>query len=245
MNLNKKVAKVPIWGWLLISAGVIGFMWYRSRSSSGTPNNANQVDPNSPLGLTYAQENADLASGIDPNTGQSFASEQSAADGSLQGSGGGGSTDNTNPIQTFTGEIGDLTTLLTVLDKFEHNVQKQFPRPPTAAKQIPTHKGGPFYNWYLKTFGKPPPKVITTDNPAYQTWLKLRKAGRLPKDEGGKGGKGGHNGSGGAGHIDQGEPLGHKHNHKHVPSDRVRPHGGGRQHIRGNRHGHHDHPVHH
>lgn len=87
-GLKKKAGPLPVWAWVAIAGAVI-FIYMMRKSSSSATQNGSTVDPNSPLGLTYAQEQADMASGIDPNTGQSYASEQSAA-GSLMSSGGGG-----------------------------------------------------------------------------------------------------------------------------------------------------------
>jgi hypothetical protein len=215
--MKKKLGPLPVWGWLLISAGVVAFMWYRSRQSSSSSSNLSQVDPNNPLGLTYAQENADLASGIDPNTGQTYAGEQAAAAGSLQGSGGAGATDQTNPIQTATGELGSLLKFVTVLTSFEKGLASQFSHPPpTTPDKIHVKKGGRFYKWYLKTFGSPPPALISANNPAYLLFKRLQREGAL-------GGKdkdhGGHNGSGSAGHpgghIDPDHKIQRHTHHRH------------------------------
>lgn len=156
--MKKKLGPLPVWAWALIGAGVVAFLYFRSSSSSSSSSSQlNQVDPNNPLGLTYAQENADIAAGIDPNTGQTYASEQAAADQSAASSGGGsGTTDTTGttgddlsgflttygelqsaglidqgaqtPAQTFAGEIADVTGAIGALQ-----ASGLVPTPPTAA----------------------------------------------------------------------------------------------------------------
>jgi hypothetical protein len=92
--MKKKIGGLPVYAWAAIAAGVLLFMYMRSRSSSGGSSSAstqlNTVDPSNPLGLTYAQENADLAAGIDPNTGTTFAAESAAKAAESAGAGGGG-----------------------------------------------------------------------------------------------------------------------------------------------------------
>ena len=125
MNLKKKIGPLPLWAWILIVGTAGGLLWYEhgksSSSSSSTSTNQNAVDPNSPLGLTYAQESADEAQGIDPTTGQTYASEQALADGGGGEAGlgdgdyGGGTglTDSSGtttvaPGETLTDEANDL-----------------------------------------------------------------------------------------------------------------------------------------
>src|ERR1700733_3604728 len=93
--LKKKIGPLPVWAYAAIAAGLLVFFYWRSKSSSASSgtNSENQVDPNNPLGLTYAQESADMEAGIDPNTGQTFASEQASADTAQNASGGGGDGD--------------------------------------------------------------------------------------------------------------------------------------------------------
>jgi len=124
--MKKKLGPLPVWAWAAIAAGVIAFIIYRERSasssSSSASSNLNQVDPSNPLGLTYAQENADIAAGIDPNTGQTYASEQAAADAdqSDDGSSGGGGdssgddSDDTAELQQIDSDLNSgFTTLST------------------------------------------------------------------------------------------------------------------------------------
>jgi len=79
-GLKKKIGPLPMWAWVLIVGGGIGVLWYMSSksssSSSSSATGTNAVDPNNPLGLTYAQEQQDAAEGIDPNTGVPYNEEQ-------------------------------------------------------------------------------------------------------------------------------------------------------------------------
>lgn len=113
--LKHKIGPLAAWQWLaILAAAVIAYELYRRSSSSSTSSAAsqsNQVDPNSPMGLTYAQEQADIAQGIDPNTGVSYADEQAAQDAAqnaaLGASGGGGSGSG----GASSGDTGTTTTL--------------------------------------------------------------------------------------------------------------------------------------
>lgn len=111
MNLKKKVGPLPLWAWIVVVGGGIGaYLIIRHNSSSSSSSSAttaeSQVDPNNPLGLTYAQENADIAAGIDPNTGQTYASEQG---GLPDTSGGGGGSGDTGGGDTGSGYLTDAS----------------------------------------------------------------------------------------------------------------------------------------
>lgn len=97
-GLKKKIGPLPMWSWILIIGGTLGiFLLYRkSAGSTSASTSGNTVDPNNPLGLTYAQEQADIAEGIDPNTGESYASEQAAADTAATSGDSGGDTGTSN-----------------------------------------------------------------------------------------------------------------------------------------------------
>ena len=120
-GLQKKVGPLPIWGWIVVVGGSILVLYYmRNKSSSSTSASAqtNTVDPSNPLGLTYGQEQADIAAGIDPNTGQTYASEQAATANlpDTSGSGGGGDTSGTAPSSGSTTDLTGLETQLSQLD---------------------------------------------------------------------------------------------------------------------------------
>lgn len=106
--MKKKIGPLPIWAWAAVGAAIGLFLYYRSKSSSSSSasTNLNQVDPSNPLGLTYAQENADITAGIDPNTGQTYAAEQSSADQGAAGGGGSGDSGSTDDSAA----IGQLDT---------------------------------------------------------------------------------------------------------------------------------------
>lgn len=95
--MDKKIGPLTGKTWLIVIGGalVVYLLYSHLSGSSSSSSTASQVDPNNPMGLTYAQENADIAAGVDPNTGQSFASEQASADQAYQlgsASGGGGAS---------------------------------------------------------------------------------------------------------------------------------------------------------
>jgi hypothetical protein len=99
-GLKKKVGPLPLYLWIVIVGGAIGMILLVRAKKSGSTGSAaatsgSTVDPNNPLGLTYAQEQADIAQGIDPNTGESYASEQASTDGSAAGTSSTG--DSTDP----------------------------------------------------------------------------------------------------------------------------------------------------
>lgn len=201
--MKKKLGPLPVWAWAAIGAGVLVFMYWRSRQSSSS-SSTDQVDPSNPLGLTYGQETADIAQGIDPNTGQTYAAEQSvgAAGGggvssgtssddlstidsdlgiissqlaTLQG--GTGLTDSTTPGGTFLGEVQDVTGTFGALG-INLGVTPATASSTSAggggAGTITTHPGGAFYNFYTSVMGKPPPQTLSTSNLIYSAW----KAGK-------------------------------------------------------------------
>lgn len=146
--MKKKYGPLPLWAWVVIVGGAIGAYLLYKQNSSSSSTSGSTVDPNNPLGLTYSQEQADQAAGIDPNTGQTFASESTlGATGALPGDAGSsgsaagtgttttdattqteladisaqlqGLTDAQSPAQTFSGEIGDVTSGITALQALQ------------------------------------------------------------------------------------------------------------------------------
>lgn len=122
-GLKKKIGPLPLWAWIVIVGGTIAVVVFTRKSSSSTSPSGNTVDPNNPLGLTYSQEQSDLQQGIDPNTGESYASEQSAAD-AAQGAGGvsggagapaTGSGDDTDSLNAIDGDLQTLQTEISSL----------------------------------------------------------------------------------------------------------------------------------
>jgi hypothetical protein len=204
MNLKKKIGPLPLWSWLVIATGIaLAAVLYKkheaaSSSSSSSTTNPNAVDPSNPLGLTYAEEQQDIAEGIDPNTGVSYASEQ-AANSQSAGTGDTGTSDtgttaDTTPGATLAGEIGDVGTALQALEglQAEPALQTVVTKAAPGAKTITTHKGGPFYEWYVKATGKAPPKTLSSKNYLYQAWQQHVLPGQI---------KAMFTGSGNAGHA--------------------------------------------
>ncbi|HET9721123.1 MAG TPA: hypothetical protein VFP55_13665 [Solirubrobacteraceae bacterium] len=116
--MKKKLGPLPTWAWIVIVGGTIAIYIVRKRSSaSSTSANANSVDPSSPMGLTYAQEQQDQAAGIDPATGQTYAAEQLAATSGTAGTGGGGGALSSSgaPDPTLAAIEGDLSGINTNL----------------------------------------------------------------------------------------------------------------------------------
>jgi len=122
--LKKKIGPLPAWAWVVVIGGAIGaYLLYRrssSSSSSTTPTSTAasqeaQVDPTNPLGLTYAQESADEAAGIDPDTGETYAEEQSQAAQSQDTAGTGGGSSG-NGSSGGGGGGGQLSSSLSSLD---------------------------------------------------------------------------------------------------------------------------------
>lgn len=165
MDLKKKIGPLPLWSWILLVGGTIGiFLYYRSsQSSASSTSSTNTVDPSNPLGLTYGQETADQAAGIDPLTGQTYASEQaSQADDGTDGGGssgtdsgvdpttgedygeeilsaltnGTGLSDTTAPGQTLAGEIGDITAGIGAITSLENAIKPAAQAIPAKAKLI-------------------------------------------------------------------------------------------------------------
>lgn len=192
--MTKKLGPLPIWAWGLIF-GIGGYFLYERYVSGGSASSTssttgildpNAVDPNT--GLTYGEE-------------ESAAENANAA--SAGGLGSGGGTVDTTPSEsglTATGETGneiqDLTGFLTALqgagfqyapngtgsDTNAGSSVTTPANPPTVAasshtsNQIDTHPGGPFYNWYIQVFGKPPAATVKTNSTAYQLWKNGVKA---------------------------------------------------------------------
>lgn len=115
--MARKVGPLPLWAWLAIAGGVIGlYLLHRSSSSSSTAN-ANQVDPSSPTGATYAQEAQDAALGVDPVTGETYAQEQAqAASNAYQAAGAGGGGSNAGDLGSAGVDTSGLSAQLAQVD---------------------------------------------------------------------------------------------------------------------------------
>jgi hypothetical protein len=187
VNLKKKIGPLPVWAWGVILGVGAYFLYERYRAGSAASSSSdgttgildpNAVDPNT--GLTYGAEEADA---LNANASQ------------LAGSGGSALPDESGLTGSTPGtdEIGDLIDLLGALNGagFTYNPNAvtsdattaaanspavQGSSPPTSSAsshtvtQIDTHPGGPFYTWYVKVFGKPPPAHVPSNGAAYTLW---------------------------------------------------------------------------
>lgn len=141
-GMKKKLGPLPVWAWAAIIGGAVIIYIFMHRSSSSSTsstaaNSANSVDPNNPLGLTYAQEQQDIQEGIDPNTGVSYASENAAGSSSM-GSGGGGGGDTTTG-----GGSGSGGTTPIVVDIQAPEAPPALPAPAGAPSQASTPANAP------------------------------------------------------------------------------------------------------
>lgn len=191
MDLKKKIGPLPVWAWGLI-LGVVGYFAYErysasSSSSSGTASTTGILDPNAVdpnTGLTYGEEEQ-----------AALNNNAEAASGGGTGGGVSGPTDSgLGSTVTPTNEFGDFLTFLGEWNQFASALGWTAPgsggagsgttspppvqgsNPPTAGAAantnslIYTHPGGPFYDWYVKTFGSAPPSSISATNGRYLAW---------------------------------------------------------------------------
>lgn len=188
MDLKKKIGPLPVWAWGVI-LGVAGYFLYEryasSSSSSSSPGTTGILDPNAVdpnTGLTYGQEEA------------SALNDQAA----LSGSGGASVPSDSGAQSTVapTDEFGDFLNFIGEWNQFAQALGWTAPgtvssnttaaaaaspavqttSPPTSSASahtsttIDTHPGGPFYVWYTRVFGTPPPAHVPSNGAAYTLW---------------------------------------------------------------------------
>jgi hypothetical protein len=163
------------------------YRWYSSQSTAATSTGA--VAPNTSSG-DYAslagQEQSDVA-GLQGQNSQLLSQEQGDVAGltsSIAGLGAQESSDVsglTSSIGGFSDQFDQLATSQATLGgevaSLATGVQ-QLNRAQTA-QAIQTHKGGPFYTYYVKVTGKPPPRSVQASNFVYSAWKSGVKASAL------------------------------------------------------------------
>lgn len=184
----------------MIAAGVGGlvllyllYRWYSNNQSGSTSTGSVAPDTSSGDFASLAgQEQADMAA-VQGQNSQLAAQEQSDVAGLTSSIGGltgqessdisgltsaiAGWGDQINQIlsgeqqlagaqSTMGGQISSLATGVTAINRAQN-------------ESIQTHRGGPFYNYYVKVTGKKPPADVLTSNFLYQAWKSGVKATAL------------------------------------------------------------------
>jgi len=169
------------------------YRWYSNNQAGSTSTGA--VAPDTASG-DYAslagQEQSDMAA-LQGQNSQLYSQEQSDIAG-LQSGIAGLTTQEQSDISGLTSQLAGYTdqfqqiaaneqaltgaqsTIGSQITSLAAGVQ-QLDRAQTATAQ--THKGGPFYNYYVKVTGKKPPARILTSNFVYQAWKGGVKASAL------------------------------------------------------------------
>jgi hypothetical protein len=80
-------------------------------------------------------------------------------------------------ISGLTGQIQNLTDLQSSLSSRVAGIA--IGTTPVSQAHISTHKGGPFYNYYVRVTGKAPPASVATSNFIYEAWKSGVKATAL------------------------------------------------------------------
>jgi hypothetical protein len=174
----------------LIAGGLVllylVYRWYSGNQASSTTTGAAAPDTSSGDYASLAgQEQSDMAA-LQGQNSQLLAQEQSDVSGLTGQEQGdvsgltaafGGYTDQLQQIlaneqslagaqSTIGGQISSLAAGVTAVNRAQ-----------TAS--IQTHKGGPFYNYYVKVTGKKPPRSVLTSNFVYEAWKNGVKASAL------------------------------------------------------------------
>lgn len=188
--MQKKIGPFKLWQLILIVGAVVGLYAYykyqQNNSNSPSTTAASGIDPTT--GLPYSEEGA-----IDPTTGIPYAQEGGGGGGSL----GSNASDvtgqlSTDPLQALAGSLADLQGINEELQAFGFGgIQPTTGATAQSASggsgaaitssntgnggvssnpTIETHKGGPFYKFYVAATGHAPPAVVHTNNPLYQLW---------------------------------------------------------------------------
>jgi hypothetical protein len=183
MNKQRQKQIAIIAGALVLA--YLAYRYYTSRQSTSASTGA--VAPDATTASDYAalagQEQSDMAA-VQGQAATLSAQEQSDVAG-LQGSIAGltstvgGLSDQSSAIGTLTGQLGTLTGDIAGITASESTLgtevvalaagQQAYNRA-QAAQTIQTHKGGPFYNYYVRLTGHPPPASVNVNNAVYQMW---------------------------------------------------------------------------
>lgn len=192
--MNKKIGPLKVWQLAALGAAVGLYMLYRfytnrnstAPASTGATDTSGLIDPTT--GLPFAQEGIASGSAASDTSGamapsgldalaqslmdlQGINEELQAfgfpgiapATGSSAGSAS-GSSGASQVTSTTGGGGGGATT----------------------QGHITTHKGGPFYKWYVKVTGHAPPATVSTSNPLYALWKAGAKANQVVRPGGHK-----------------------------------------------------------
>jgi hypothetical protein len=171
------------------------YQWYQSKSSANQQSSGAGVTAPDTTGSDYAalagQEQGDVAglqsgiTGLGGTVTGLGAQEQSDVTGLQSGLTGLGGTvtglgaQEQADVSGLTGTIGDLTGQIQNLADLQTSMGQEIAgigvgqvavSPSAVASTIQTHQGGPFYNYYVKVTGHPPPAAVQTSNFLYQAW---------------------------------------------------------------------------
>jgi hypothetical protein len=153
------------------------YRWYASRQASSTATTAAGTTAPDTSASDYAslagQEQGDMAS---------LQSQLAALAAQIPTGGGTSAADPGTSTVTPAGP--DLTGITSTLGDIQGQIAAlsmgaQPASPSAVAAAITTHKGGPFYNYYVTVTGRPPPASVNTSNWIYQAWRQGIKPARI------------------------------------------------------------------
>ena len=184
---------------LIVAGGALAlyllYRWYQGRQA-GTASTTTPNTSSTDYAALAGQEQADAAA-LQGQNSQLAATEQSdvaALTGSLgtlsaqqQAALGGLGAQEQSDVSGLTGQVSSLTTgLENLANQFaglstqpQNTASVAMGATPTNRATINTHKGGPFYNYYVKVTGHAPPGNVSATNWIYSAWRAGVSATRL------------------------------------------------------------------
>lgn len=171
----------------IVAAGalvlLLVYRWYQGQSASSTTTTGTAAPDTS--GSDFAslagQEQSDVA-GLQDQNSQLLGQEQSDV-ANLQGAISGLTAQEQSDVSGLTGQVGSLSSAIEGTPDMSAEVAalaagvQQLNRAQTATVQ--THRGGAFYNYYVKVTGHAPPARVQMSSLVYQAWKQGIKATAL------------------------------------------------------------------
>jgi hypothetical protein len=184
MAVSEKQKKYMLIGGAGLILLYLLWRYYQGNQASNTASTTGTAAPTtaSDYASLAGQEQADVA-GLQSGIAGLQSQEQSDV-GGLQTGIAGLTGQETSDVSGLTSTVAGLTGQLQNMADLQSSMQDQIAgiaigTQPVSPAAISTHKGGPFYNYYVKVTGRPPPASVQTSNFLYQAWKTGVKATAL------------------------------------------------------------------
>jgi hypothetical protein len=166
------------------------YRWYQGQSGGSTGATSGAVAPDtsaSDYASLAGQEQGDVA-GLQGQNSQLFSQEQSDVAG-LTGQIAGLGSQEQSDVTGLTGQIAGFSDQFTQLTGGQNTLQAEIAAIATGVQKInraqtatiQTHRGGAFYNYYVKITGHAPPATVSANSFLWQAYKSGVKASALQK----------------------------------------------------------------